>query len=264
MPFKLLLVDDHKIMRDGLKAILKDQDDFNVVAEAESGGQAVQICKSDAPDMVIMEIGLPGLNGLEATTEILRQCPGMKIVILSMYDDDHSVVSAIRCGARGFVLKTASDSDLVDALRTVAKGGVYLSARVSRHLLRRIQEGDLETKPAGSSLQSLSPREIQVLRSVAEGRTSKEIAVLLGLSEQTVRGYRKSIMKKLGVNNTASLTHIAIAAGIARRNAIDSLAGAVGSPAVSCLPPGASGGPGQRLVEVGDEVAGVLKSHGKA
>ena len=216
MPASVLLVDDHKIMRDGIKAILKHSGDFQVTGEAESGPEAIQLCRKQHPDVVIMDIGLPGLNGIETTTEILRHSADMKIIILSMYDDEHSVVSAIRSGARAFVLKKASDNDLLDALRTVAKGGFYLSPQVSDRLLQRIQSGDLESKPVPSVVEALSPRELQVLRLVAEGKTSKEIAVLLDLGLQTVRSYRKTMMKKLGVGNVAGLTQVALAAGITR------------------------------------------------
>lgn len=216
MPYDLLLVDDHKIMRDGIKAILKHTEDFRIVGEAESGTDAVAFCRRSAPHIVLMDIGLPGLNGVEATTEILRHCPDVKIIVLSMFDDEHSVVGAIRGGARAFVLKRASDSDLLDALRTVAKGGSYLSPQVSDRLLTRIQRGDLENKPLPGVLEGLSPRELQVLRLVAEGKTSKEIAVLLDLGLQTVRSYRKTMMKKLNVNNVAGLTQLALAAGVTR------------------------------------------------
>jgi len=216
MASDVLLVDDHKIMRDGIKAILKHSGDFQVGGEAETGPEAIQICKKHHPDVVIMDIGLPGLNGIETTTEILRHSPDMKIIILSMYDDEHSVVSAIRSGARAFVLKKASDNDLLDALRTVAKGGFYLSPQVSDRLLQRIQSGDLDSKPVPSVIEALSPRELQVLRLVAEGKTSKEIAVLLDLGLQTVRSYRKTMMKKLNVSNVAGLTQVALAAGITR------------------------------------------------
>jgi len=216
MPFKVLLVDDHKIMRDGIKAILRHSEDFQVMAEAENGTEAVQICKNKRPDIILMNIGLHFFYRIEATTEILRHCPEVKIIVLSMYDDEHSVVSAIRSGARAFVLKKASDNDLLDALRTVAKGGSYLSPQVSDRLLQRIQRGDLDSKPAAFALSDLSPRELQVLRLVAEGKTSKEIAVMLDLGLQTVRSYRKTMMKKLGVNNVAGLTQVALAAGITR------------------------------------------------
>ena len=218
MPFNVLLVDDHKILRDGIKAILRVDGDFVVVGETDNGTDAVQFCKKLNPDVVVMDIGLQGLNGVEATTEILRHSPDAKVIILSMYDDEHSVVSAIRSGARAFVLKKASDVDLVEALRTVAKGGFYLSPQVSEKLLVRIQRGDMESKPVPAMLDGLSPRELQVLRLVAEGKTSKEIAVMLDLGLQTVRTYRKTMMKKLSVNNVAGLTQLALSAGITRFN----------------------------------------------
>lgn len=214
MAFTVLLVDDHKIMRDGIKAILSRGDEFRVVGEAENGPDAVQSVKRLHPDLVLMDLGLPGLNGVETTVEILRFHPECKIVILSMYDDENSVVSAIRSGARAFILKKASDSDLLEALRMVARGGAYLSPQVSDRLLSRIQKGDLESRATPSALEMLSPREVQVLRMVAEGKTSKEIAVLLDLREQTVRSYRKTMMKKLGVNNVAGLTQLALSTGL--------------------------------------------------
>jgi len=226
MPFQVLLVDDHKILRDGIKAILRMESDFQVIGECDNGTDAVQLSRRLNPDVVVMDIGLQGLNGVEATAEILRHSPDSKIIILSMYDDEHSVVSAIRGGARAFVLKKASDGDLVDALRTVAKGGFYMSPQVSEKLLVRIQRGDLEHKPVPSMLEGLSPRELQVLRLVAEGKTSKEIAVMLDLGLQTVRSYRKTMMKKLSVNNVASLTQLALSAGITRFGANGEATGA--------------------------------------
>ncbi len=216
MPYSIVLVDDHKIMRDGIKAILQRAGEFTVVGEADTGVGAVQVCREARPDVVLMDISLPGLNGIEATAELLRHVPNSKVVVLSMHDDEQSVVGAIRSGARAFVLKKASDSDLLDALRTVAKGGSYLSPQVSDQLLRRIQRGDLESRAVPSSLESLSPRELQVMRLVAEGRTSKDIAGLLSLGLHTVRSYRKTLMKKLGVNNVAGLTQVALAAGLTR------------------------------------------------
>lgn len=212
----ILLVDDHKIMRDGIRAILRVSGEFNVIAEAETGLDAVTLTRNLRPHLVLMDIALPGLNGIEATVEILRHNPETRVVILSMYDDENSVVQAIRCGARGFVLKKASDSDLIDALRTVARGGSYLSPQVSDKFLYRVQRGDLNERKSTSALDSLTPREKQVMRMVAEGKTSKEIAVLLDLGLQTVRGYRKTLMKKLEVCNVAGVTQVALAHGLAR------------------------------------------------
>jgi DNA-binding NarL/FixJ family response regulator len=219
MPFQILLVDDHKIVRDGIKAILERSTEFQVMGEAENGTEAVQICKEKRPDIILMDISLPGINGIEATTEILRHAPETRVIMLSMYDDEHRVVSAIRSGARAFVLKKASSQDLLNALRAVAKGGSYLSPQVSDCLLQRIQSGNLESKPVASALARLSAREMQVLRMVAEGNSSKDVAVILNLGLQTVRGCRKTMMKKLEVNNVAGLTQLAIANGITKAQA---------------------------------------------
>ena len=211
--FNVVLVDDHKLVRDGVRGILERGSEFRVVGEAETGADAVQLCRRTNPHMVLMDIGLPGMNGIEATTELLRHCPAIRVIVLSMYDDENSVVSAIRSGARAFVLKKSSSAELLDALRAVARGGSYLSSQVSERLLTRIQRGDVEKRDRGP-LESLSPRELQVLRMVADGKTSKDIAILLDLGLQTVRSYRKTMMKKLGVNNVAGLTQLALASGV--------------------------------------------------
>ena len=200
--------------------ILERGAEFRVVGEAENGADAVSSQKTP-PDLVLMDIGLPGMNGIEATTELLRHCPAVKVVILSMYDDENSVVSAIRSrrarvrAEEGIVERTAGR-----AAHGGARRQSYLSSQVSDRLLQRIQRGDLDTHDR-SPLESLSPRELQVLRLVAEGKTSKDIAVLLDLGLQTVRSYRKTMMKKLGVNNVAGLTQLALAAGITHWNKPD-------------------------------------------
>lgn len=215
MAATVVIVDDHKILRDGLKAILRFGDEFEVVGESDSGSEAILLVRKLKPDIVIMDVFINGLNGIEATVDILRTAPSTRIVILSMYDDENTVISAVRSGARAFVLKKASDNDLLVALRTVAAGGFYLSPQVSDRLVTRIQRGDLEIRP-GTQLSQLSPRELQVLRLVAEGKTSKEIATMLDIGLQTVRSYRKTMMKKLSVNNVAGLTQLALSAGLTR------------------------------------------------
>ena len=215
MAATVVIVDDHKILRDGLKAILRFGDEFEVVGESDSGSEAILLVRKLKPDIVIMDVFINGLNGIEATVDILRTAPSTRIVILSMYDDENTVISAVRSGARAFVLKKASDNDLLVALRTVASGGFYLSPQVSDRLVTRIQRGDLEIRP-GTQLSQLSPRELQVLRLVAEGKTSKEIATMLDIGLQTVRSYRKTMMKKLSVNNVAGLTQLALSAGLTR------------------------------------------------
>src|SRR5579872_3817779 len=144
MPYRVLLVEDHKIMRDGIRALLDRSSEFNVVGDVETGPEAVQLCAETRPDIVLMDIGLPGLNGIDTTTELLRYHPAVKVIMLSMYDDEESVVGSIRAGARGYLVKKASSGDLMDALRIVARGGSYLSPHVSEQLLARIRRGDME------------------------------------------------------------------------------------------------------------------------
>ena len=216
MPYNVVLADDQQILRDGVKAILARQEEFVVVAEAGSGLDAMKICKELRPDLLMMEIALPGVDGISVTAELLRHSPATKVMILSMYDDEVSVVGAIRAGARAYVLKRASANDLLDALREVARGGSYLSPQVSDRLLRRIQRGDVAGAPGAAPLDSLSPRELQVMRLVTEGHTSKEVATLLNLGLQTVRSYRKTLMRKLGVTNAASLTQLALSTAVHR------------------------------------------------
>ena len=214
MPCEVLLVDDHKILRDGIKAILERSGEFRVVAEAGNGPNALQLVRKLRPRLVLMDIGMPGLDGVETTAEILRIDPTCSVAILSMFDDHHSVVNAMRAGARAFILKRASDLDLVGALRMVASGGMYVSPEVSNLVLDQMKRGDGKLRPVSSALDGLSPREQQVMRLVADGKTSKEIAVLLDLREQTVRTYRKTMMKKLGINNAPKLTQLALTLGI--------------------------------------------------
>jgi DNA-binding NarL/FixJ family response regulator len=220
----ILLVDDHKIMREGLRALLEYTREFEVVGEAESGPDAIQLAVTLKPRLVLMDISLPGMNGIEAMAEIVRREPDTRVVILSMYDDESSVVSALRSGARAFVLKKASQQELVDALRTVARGGSYLSPEVSDRFFAHVRRGAFSEEPV-HVLQTLTPRELQVMRLIAEGKSSKEIAVELELGLETVRGYRKTLMRKLQVNNVAALTQLAVSAGLTRPLRLDQAAG---------------------------------------
>jgi DNA-binding NarL/FixJ family response regulator len=215
MSYRVLIVEDHKIMRDGIKALLDRSSEFTVVGDVETGSEAIQICTDLRPDIVLMDIGLPGLNGVDSTAELLRHCPSTRVIMLSMYDDEDSVVSSIRAGARGYVVKQASSAELLDALRAVARGSSYLSPHVSERLLSRIRRGEVETMSRHPLLAQLTPREFQVLGLIIEGKASKEIAVILNLGVETVRSYRKTMMKKLNVNNVAGLIRVALAAGLA-------------------------------------------------
>jgi len=213
MPFTIVLVDDHQVLRDAIKEILTRQPEFQVVGEAGSGPEAVAVCRQAEPDLVVMDIGLPGMNGIEATGELARHCPRARVLMLSMFDDEASVMAAVRAGARGFVLKKACATELIDAMRTVVRGGTYFGAQVSDRLLSGVQTGKLRP-PGRSGRDALSPREQQVLRLTVEGKSNKEVATLLNLEVNTVRSYRKTMMAKLGASNVAELIQVASAAGL--------------------------------------------------
>jgi DNA-binding NarL/FixJ family response regulator len=216
MAFSIVLVDDHQVLRDAIKEILLRHPDFQVVGEAGSGPEAVDVCRRTDPDLVVMDIGLPGINGIEATGELARHSPRTRVLMLSMYDDEDSVMAAVRAGARGFVLKKACATELVDAMRTVVRGGTYFGAQVSDRLLSGMQTGKLRPPPRPGR-EALSPREQQVLRLTAEGKSNKEVATVLHLEVHTVRSYRKSLMAKLGASNVAQLIQVAAAAGLLER-----------------------------------------------
>jgi DNA-binding NarL/FixJ family response regulator len=213
MPYSIVLVDDHQVLRDAIREILLRQAEFQVVGEAGSGPDAITVCRQTEPDLVVMDIGLPGMNGIEATGELARHCPRARVLMLSMFDDEASVMAAVRAGARGFVLKKACATELVDAMRTVARGGTYFGAQVSDRLLSGVQLGKLRP-PTRPGRDALSPREQQVLRLTVEGKSNKEVATLLNLEVHTVRSYRKTMMAKLGASNVAQLIQVAAAAGL--------------------------------------------------
>lgn len=217
MPVDVLLVEDHEIVRHGLKAMLERSGDFRVVGEAGNGSEAVQFCRLSPPQVVLMDVTMPGISGIEAAAEIVRTSPQARIIFLTAKDDDHSVVEAIRAGARGFVVKRATFGDLLDAMRAVARGGSYLSPQVSGRLMSRFQRGDFAVGHPQPAIADLSPRELQVMRMIAAGMSSKDIASHLGIGIETVRSYRKTLMKKLGLNNVAALTQLAISAGLMTR-----------------------------------------------
>jgi DNA-binding NarL/FixJ family response regulator len=213
MTVNVVLVDDHKVIREGLRAIFALDPDIRVTGEASDGAEALPLCRQLQPDLVMMDIGLPGISGIEATAEILRVCPRTKIVIFSIYDDEDTVVAAIRAGARGFILKRSAVQEVLSAVRTVAAGGTYLTPHASNQLLARLHRGGAGSEP-NQDIELLSPRELQVMRLVAEGKSSKEVARLLKLEHNTVRSYRKTMMTKLGVNNLSGLIQIAPASGL--------------------------------------------------
>ncbi len=217
MTVNVFLVDDHKMVREGLRAIFARDPDISVVGEANDALEAVPLCRQLQPDLVLMDIGLPGTTGIALTAEILSVCPKTKVAIFSIYDDEDSIVAAIRAGVRGFILKKSSAKDILSAVRKVAAGGTYLSPHASNQLLTRLQRSDDAPGEPVPEVPSLSPRETQVLRLVAEGKSGKEVAVLLNLEYNTVRSYRQTMMKKLAVSNLAGLRRAAQGAGLVPR-----------------------------------------------
>jgi len=214
--YKVLLVDDHTLVREGIRAIIERSGEFRVVAEASTAAEAVEACAKMSPELVISNIELPDRSGIDLTRELLRENRSARVIMLSRSDDEETVIDALRSGARGFVLKHASSADLMEALNTVARGGSYFSSEASERLMARIRRGDFGSRQTRPAWQKLTPRELEVLRLVSAGKSSKQIADMLHLGVEAVRSYRKSMMKKIGVSNVASLVQFAISQGLTR------------------------------------------------
>lgn len=216
MSHRVLIVDDHRIFREGIRNLLHQSTEYEVVGEAADVEHAIALASKFKPDVVVLDLMLEKSDGLSAIAPIRAHSPQSKIVVLSMNDDEVVVSHALQLGARGFVLKRASSEDLRLALRAVEAGGIYLSPEVSENVLTRANQSG-RRRPTAPGLTGLSPREFEVLELVAEGKTSKDVAQLLNLRVETVRTYRKSIMRKLGVNHVAGLVNLAMQAGLLRR-----------------------------------------------
>ncbi len=215
----VLLADDHTMVREGLRALLSMEKDVDVIAEAENGREAVEMTERLHPDVVVMDIAMPLLNGLEATRQILKSRPETKIFILSAHGDDVYVMQAKAVGANGFLLKQTAAHVLPVAIRQIFKGGEFYSPSISKRLIQQQLKADQRggKRPKGKSVE-LSPREMEVLQLIAEGKANKETAAELGISIKTVEKHRQSLMEKLNIHDTAGLTRYAIAAGIIENN----------------------------------------------
>src|SRR5689334_664738 len=210
----VLLADDHQMVREGFRSLLKHERDLEVVGEAETGRQAVALVKKLLPDVVVMDIAMPLLNGLEATRQIRKDSPATRIIMLSAHNDDAYVEQAIELGAGGFLLKQTSSHELARAIREVQKGGTFFSPAVTRRLDRREEKSlDREGQPRKRS-NRLSSREMEVLQLIAEGRPNKQVAAELGVTFKTVDKHRQHLMSKLDIHDVAGLTRYAIAEGI--------------------------------------------------
>jgi DNA-binding NarL/FixJ family response regulator len=207
MAISVVLADDHQIVRQGVRALLERRG-FEVVGEAEDGNEAVRLATRLLPDIAVLDIAMPSLNGIDAAREIRRVSPDTRIILLTMLTEDHRLVEALRAGVSGYLLKTRAAEDLEIAIREVRRGGVYLSQGLSRDVV--------EAYLNGKSLAAveLSTRERQVLQLVAEGKTTKEVASLLGVSVKTAESHRTHIMAKLDIHDTAGLVRYAIRNGI--------------------------------------------------
>jgi DNA-binding NarL/FixJ family response regulator len=215
MVTRILLADDHQIVREGLHSLLDQNEDMEVVGEAKDGRDAVEMAKQLSPDVVIMDVGMPHLNGIEATRQILHREPGAKIVALSMHSDRRFMGEMLKAGAKGYLLKDGAFDELATAIRSAVADKVYLSPRIADvvvddYVRRTPGANGAET----SAFAKLTPREREVLQLMAEGRATKEIAMDLKVSIKTVETHRRQIMEKLDIHSVAELTKYAIREGL--------------------------------------------------
>ena len=212
MTISILLADDHRIFRDGLRPLLTAQDDMEVVAEAEDGLEALRLAVDLTPDIAVLDISMPGLNGIEVARRLSREAPSVKPIMLSMHKDRRFVLEALRAGARGYLFKDAGIRELLTAVRAVVVGQTHLCAEVSEQVIKDYV--NLADADSGSVFAVLSAREREVLQLLAEGLATKEIAGRLNLSAKTVESHRKAVMDKLEIRSVAELTKYAIREGL--------------------------------------------------
>ncbi|MCC7034129.1 MAG: response regulator transcription factor [Acidobacteria bacterium] len=210
---RLMLGDDHTLVRHGLRKILEERPDWEIVGEADDGRAAVKKAVALQPDVAILDIGMPLLNGIDATRQIVHKSPGTKVLILSMHSDETYVTRALNAGAAGYLLKDSAGKDLIKAVTAVSQGEAYFSPAVSRLMLddymRRAAAGGLTDR-----YDTLSDREREIFQLVAEGRSNKDVAELLGISPATVETHRARILQKLDIHNTAALVLYAVRRGV--------------------------------------------------
>ena len=210
-PIRLLVADDHTLVRAGLRGLLEGLTGVEVVGEAGDGHEALRLAAQLRPDIVLVDIGMPGLNGLEVAGRLATQDNAVRVLILSMHTSEEYVLRALRAGCAGYLLKRSAVSELEVAIRAVARGEVYLSPAVSRQV---VDEYVARTGGATDPLEALTPRQREVLQLVAEGHTSKEIANQLGLSVKTIEAHRAQIMERLGLQDVAGLVRFAVRVGL--------------------------------------------------
>jgi DNA-binding NarL/FixJ family response regulator len=213
-PITILLVEDHMIVRQGLRALLEAEGDLKIVAEAATGREAVELTRKLRPAVVVMDIALPVLNGVEATRQILKAVPATRVLILSAHGDDAYIEQVTAVGAAGYLLKQSSLAAFAHAIRQIHAGKRFFSPSISKRMRTPDLKSPARRAPLTTGLARLSPRELEVLQLVAEGDTNKQIAADLGIVIKTVEKHRHQIMEKLQIRHTAGLTRYAIAAGL--------------------------------------------------
>lgn len=209
-PIRLVLVDDHQIVRAGLRMLFQAEPDMVIVGEASRGDEALELVRTLRPDVVIMDVVMPGMNGIEATRRIKETSPETAILALTMHEDEEYFFAMLHAGASGYIPKRAAPDDLVSGIRAVSQGNVFLYASLARFLMREVVEHP--SPPVGAS--DLTPRELEVLSLIAEGRTNREIAETLVISPKTVDRHRENIMTKLNLHNRVELVRYAIDKGL--------------------------------------------------
>lgn len=210
---RILLADDHIVVRDGLRVLLERQPDFEIAGEAADGIEAVRLAEETNPNVVLMDIAMPLLNGIEATRRITAKCPRTAVVILSMHYDESYILRSLKAGARGYLVKDSAKADLIQGIRSVHEGRSFLSPKVSR-ILQDDHMRQLESKGLDDTYDLLTDREREILQLVAEGRTNKEIANLLNISPYTIDTHRTHILQKLNLHSAPELILYAVRKGI--------------------------------------------------
>jgi DNA-binding NarL/FixJ family response regulator len=210
-PTRVLLVDDHTIVRASLRALLAGMPDVSIIAEAGDGREAIELARSHRPDVVLMDISLPGLNGLEATARLTKELPGALVLILSMHASEQYVARALRAGAAGYLLKDAAPQELAAAIATLKRGETYVSPSVSRSVLDDQRGFAREYR---DPLDRLTPRQREIVQLIAEGKSTKEISYLLKVSVKTVETHRSQLMDRLEIHDVPGLVRFAISSGL--------------------------------------------------